>query len=236
MSQKEYLSQVDFAKYLSEISGKEVKKQNVAYYKTKGFLVMKPCVKITFSGDSKFVINDNILKKEFATENERIEKDGETLAKGKSVSLVDVEKSIQKLNANLDVSYTTILSGSEPSESSAHIVPENDNPESDNSSPESEGYLKSRARRESANADIAEMDAGLKAETLTHVTQVKNQAFTTAVRTREALLSIPQDFATTLAAMDDPFAIEKFLTEEIESKLRTLSDAMKNECQEEACE
>lgn len=222
----ELYTQVDFAKKLSETLGKKVSKQNVGYYKSRGMLYMVSGFVIKESGGTSFLKGDCVSKKDFELENSRVEQTGGEPAVGKSSPLVDYEKSYKLLNKKIDPSHNQkFTSASAPD--SRHS----------NSSISSEAgvfdFNASKARREHYNAELSRMEAEERAGELTNAKEVDDDGYTTAARTRDAMLDIPYHLSATLAAMDDADKIEQLLTNEIEKALRTLSDQMKKEVEVE---
>lgn len=85
------------------------------------------------------------------------------------------------------------------------------------------GYEQSRARREAAEASMAEMrEAELRGE-LIRMDAVRATWAKAVVSTRDALLQIPPRLAPVLAAESDPFSVTQMLDAEIRQALAELS-------------
>lgn len=85
-------------------------------------------------------------------------------------------------------------------------------------------YNVSRAKREKHQAAIAELRLAQMAGELVDREVVKQQAFESARRVRDALLNIPDRIATQLAAMKDAHEVHQALLSEINDVLKGLTE------------
>lgn len=83
-------------------------------------------------------------------------------------------------------------------------------------------YQNARARREHYLARLAEMEALREEGSLAAVEDIRNAAFATARMLRDLLLGLPKQIGPELAAISDPWEVERKLTEELR---RVLLDA-----------
>ena len=227
MSQELY-TQVDFAERLSRELGKSVSKQNVNYYKQQGMLVLVSGLTIKDPGNTSFLKGESVSKKDFESENLRVERDGGQPASGRSKMLVDYEKSYKLLNKKIDPSHNQKFASASANDSCLSQTESSQSSEAG-----AFNYNDSKARNEHYKAEISRMDAEEKAGKLTSTQEVEDDGYTTAARTRDSLLDIPYHLSATLAAMTDPDKIEELLTTEIEKALRSLSKKFKEEVEEE---
>ena len=87
------------------------------------------------------------------------------------------------------------------------------------------GYWVSKARREAAEADLAEMKLAEQRRSLISVKAVSDQLALDYATTREGLLQLPSRMGSTLAAETDPAAVERLLRTEIHQALTRLAGA-----------
>lgn len=85
------------------------------------------------------------------------------------------------------------------------------------------GYLKSRARREAAEASMAEMRERELAGELIRVTAIESVLAAALAQFREALLQIPNRIGPQLAAESDAGAVINTLEQEISNALHNLA-------------
>ena len=88
---------------------------------------------------------------------------------------------------------------------------------------EAEDYLRSRARREAAEADLAEIRLAETRGDLIRLDAVQSALGTALATAREALLQIPARMAPLLAAEADPATVQNLLHAEIHRALVDLS-------------
>ena len=87
------------------------------------------------------------------------------------------------------------------------------------------GYWASKARREAAEADLAELKLAEQRGSLISVKAVSDQLALDYATTREGLLQLPSRLGSTLAAETDPAAVERLLRAEIHQALTRLAGA-----------
>jgi len=86
-------------------------------------------------------------------------------------------------------------------------------------------FNKSRARKEHYQAELAELELGIKQKELVPATDVKIEAARLARQVRDLLLLIPSRTAAMVATMQDPEDVRALLQGEIEAALRGLNEA-----------
>ena len=86
------------------------------------------------------------------------------------------------------------------------------------------GYSASRARREAANAELAELERDRLRGLLVDADQVRNDAFMVARTTRNMLQAIPARVSAILAGETDEKKIYRMLEEAIDDACRSLAD------------
>ena len=82
----------------------------------------------------------------------------------------------------------------------------------------------SRARREAANATLAELELEARRSTLISADQVRNEAFRAARAVRNTLQAIPARLSAQLAGENDAKKIFRILEDEIDDACRALSE------------
>lgn len=87
-------------------------------------------------------------------------------------------------------------------------------------------YQKARARREEANANLAEIDLAERAGELMETTAVRAVLADAAATCRSALETLPAILAPQLATLNDDHAIRQLLDEHIGSALNELCDRL----------
>jgi hypothetical protein len=136
---------------------------------------------------------------------------------------VDVRATLAKLSASSDPvkGYVADRHAADRMERDVgqhtrHDAPADDAPEGGGES----GYWVSKARRESALADMAELELEARLKKLVDRAQVEAAVEALHRMLRDQLLGLPTQVAPELAAMDDPFQIEL----KLRGALRTLLD------------
>jgi phage terminase Nu1 subunit (DNA packaging protein) len=84
-------------------------------------------------------------------------------------------------------------------------------------------YHVSRARKEAANAELAELNLNARRGTLVESDKVKAEAFRVARTVRESVLGIPDRIAASLAAETDTSRVHLALTRELRQALEELA-------------
>ena len=87
-----------------------------------------------------------------------------------------------------------------------------------------EDYHLARARRESAQADLAELERDEKEATLVDSDLQRRDGFQCGRIVRDAILNVPDRITAQLAATSDAHEIHAILTEELVDALRSLAD------------
>lgn len=88
-----------------------------------------------------------------------------------------------------------------------------------------ENHLQARTRRESAEADLAELRLGEECRELVRVSVVKDVLSVALATARETLLQIPSRLSAELAADTDPASVQNVLYGEIHRVLTDLAGA-----------
>lgn len=83
-------------------------------------------------------------------------------------------------------------------------------------------YFKSRAMRESYEAELAKLEFEEKSGKLIDADKVRRQAFEIARITRDAVLSIPDRISAELAGITDQATIHSILTKELNNSLQEI--------------
>ncbi len=97
--------------------------------------------------------------------------------------------------------------------------------EGKNSQPGGDGYMKSRSRREAAEAELAEIALAEKSGSVIQVKAVEAVWAQALGATREHLLQIRSRLAPLLASETDPFKVEQLLEDEHSRALQLLAGA-----------